>query len=109
MRRFSQKIRRRLTILTKDHLMENKDSQNQLPEKFDREKYISSMTKLEEIMRDISVTVSDISSRRCPYRNSKDRCTAKFGCRNQNRNVESNELFICTDDQKLDYRNAWEI
>ena len=46
---------------------------------------------------------------RCPYRNKDDRCTAKFGCRNQNRNVQPNELFICQDDQKLDYRGAWEI
>ncbi|MBH26454.1 MAG: hypothetical protein CL786_00075 [Chloroflexi bacterium] len=86
-----------------------KDTKNQINEELVKDKYISSMKRLEHIMRDISETVTEVSLKRCPYRNSKDRCTAKFGCRNQYRNVQPNELFICQDDQKLDYRNAWEM
>ena len=92
-----------------NHSMEIKDDKNQIHEKLDKDKYISSVKRLDDIMRGISQTVSDVSSKRCPYRNAQDRCTAKFGCRNQNRNVQSDELFICLDDQKLDYRSAWEI
>ena len=86
-----------------------KDTKNQINEELVKDKYISSMKRLDQIMRDISETVTEVSLKRCPYRNSKDRCTAKFGCRNQCRDVQPNELFICQDDQKLDYRNAWEM
>ena len=47
---------------------------------------------------------------RCPYRNKDDRCTAKFGCRNQ-RKPKENDLFGCAqkDNETLDYRNFWEM
>ena len=86
-----------------------KDAKDKINGELDKDRYISSIKRLDEIMRGISQTVSDVSSKRCPYRNANDRCTAKFGCRNQNRKVQPDELFICQDDQKLDYRGAWEI
>ena len=46
---------------------------------------------------------------RCPYRDRRDLCTARFGCRNQDRAVPSGELFICTGSDNLDYRSAWEV
>ena len=53
----------------------------------DRERYRRSMARLSEIMRGINDTANAVSTYRCPYKNARDRCTAKFGCRNQNRRV----------------------
>ena len=75
----------------------------------DTDRYRRSMSRLEAIFRDINETVNVVSKSRCPYKNAQDRCTAKFGCRNQYRSVPDGELFICTSDDNLDYRSAWDI
>jgi hypothetical protein len=75
---------------------------------FDSEKYASSLAKLDSIFRDISDSVNEVSKWRCPYKNVEDRCTAKFGCRNQDVNVLADELFLCLGSDDLDYRSAWE-
>ena len=67
------------------------------------------MSRLEAIFRDMNETANVVSTFRCPYKNAQDRCTAKFGCRNQDRSVPDGELFICTSDDNLDYRSAWEM
>ena len=67
------------------------------------------LDRLTEILSDIVVQADQQSLTRCPYRNARDECTAKFGCRNQRRKiVDGNKRLICTDDGKLDYRTAWE-
>ena len=76
--------------------------------KIDRNKYAASLAKLDSIFRDISDSVNEVSKWRCPYKNVEDRCTAKFGCRNQDINVPEDELFICLGSDNLDYRAAWE-
>ncbi len=38
------------------------------------------------------LTVADVSSRRCPYKDRLDHCTAKFGCRNQRKPDEPGGL-----------------
>ena len=76
--------------------------------KVDPERYKRSVTRLTEIFRGISETVNVVSTYRCPYKNVHDRCTALFGCRNQDRSVASGELFPCTGSDSLDYRAAWE-
>ena len=75
----------------------------------DRERYDASIRRLDAIFRGMSDTVTDVSQWRCPYKNVQDRCTAKFGCRNQRRDVPEGELYICAGDDKLDYRSAWEV
>ena len=75
----------------------------------DQERYQRSMARLGAIFRDINNTANVVSTYRCPYKNASDRCTAKFGCRNQDRGVPAGELFICIGDDKLDYRSAWEV
>ena len=75
----------------------------------DPDRYRHSMSRLEAIFRDMNETVNVVSTYRCPYKNAQDRCTAKFGCRNQDRSVPDGELFICTGDDNLDYRSAWEL
>ncbi len=75
----------------------------------DPDRYRRSMSRLQAIFSDMNETVNVVSKYRCPYKNAQDRCTAKFGCRNQDRSVPDGELFICTGDDNLDYRSAWEI
>ena len=75
----------------------------------DPDRYRRSMSRLQAIFSDMNETVNVVSAYRCPYKNAQDRCTAKFGCRNQDRSVPDGELFICTGDDNLDYRSAWEI
>ena len=76
--------------------------------KVDPERYRRSVERLTEIFRGISETVNVVSTYRCPYKDVQDRCTAKFGCRNQDRTTPQGELYICTGSDDLDYRSAWE-
>jgi hypothetical protein len=46
---------------------------------------------------------------RCPYKNRFDQCTAQFGCRYRRPANQAGALPICTSDDKLDYRPAWEM
>ena len=46
---------------------------------------------------------------RCPYRDRRDLCTARFGCRNQGPLDSIHGLPICQCDGQLDYRGAWEV
>ena len=75
--------------------------------KVDRNRYTASIENLNQIFADISTTVNEVSRWRCPYKNVKDLCTAKFGCRNQVRSVKV-DLPTCTGSDNLDYRSAWE-
>ncbi len=78
------------------------------PEPVSSDRYEASLLRLQGIFKGISDTVTEVSKWRCPYKNVENRCTAKFGCRNQDRSVPEGELFICTGDDKLDYRSAWD-
>lgn len=53
-------------------------------------------------------TVEELTSQRCPYKNKHDRCTARFGCRNQRKPPVKGELMICGGDDKINYKSAWE-
>lgn len=75
----------------------------------DRQRFKASMERLTEIYRDISATVTEVSTRRCPYKSVEDRCTARFGCRNQHFADGPEELAVCTGSDDLDYRGAWEV
>ena len=77
-------------------------------QKIDKEKYGKSLERLNEIFKGISETVTEVSTWRCPYKNAENRCTALFGCRNQNRDVPAGQLYICTSSDNLDYRSAWD-
>ena len=75
----------------------------------DKERVRASMSRLYDIFKDMSDTISEVSTWRCPYKNVQDRCTAKFRCRNQFRTGGPGELPICTGSDNLDYRSAWEV
>jgi len=68
----------------------------------------ASFDRLSGIFSEMMLTVAEVSTRRCPYKDRTDHCTAKFGCRNQRRPTEPGELLVCGGDDKLDYRSAWE-
>ena len=78
-------------------------------QEIDKERYEASLARLSNIFKGVSETVDVVSTWRCPYKNVQDRCTARFGCRNQDRDVAPGELYICTGDDRLDYRSAWEV
>ena len=83
-------------------------SENVMEQRINEAQYRASLGRLEDIFRDMSKTASELSTWRCPYKNADDRCTAQFGCRNQDRTVAEDELFVCLSDDNLDYRSAWE-
>ncbi len=76
---------------------------------FNGKKYSNSIKTLDSIFRNMSETINEVSKWRCPYKNVDSKCTAKFRCRNQNRDVTENELYICTDSDTLNYKSAWEV
>ena len=80
-----------------------------MPEQVDPEAYNQRLERIEELFSSMMVTVADLSTRRCPYKNRFDQCTAHFGCRNQRPPLSPGELQICGGDDKLDYRSAWEV
>jgi len=77
--------------------------------KVDKTGYRASMKQLHNIFKNISDTVDSVSMIRCPYKNVEERCTANFGCQNQDRSVHVGELYRCAGSDNLDYRNAWEV
>jgi hypothetical protein len=77
-------------------------------EPIDPEAARRSFDRLSAIFGEMMITVADVSTHRCPYKDKTDRCTAKFGCRNQRRPSEPGGLRICGGDDRLDYRSAWE-
>ena len=51
--------------------------------KIDRHAYEQSLEKLGKIYSDIADHAQQQARFRCPYKNRRDECTAKFGCRYQ--------------------------
>jgi hypothetical protein len=80
-----------------------------MTQRFDIERYEASMARLHHIFKNMSDTVNVVSAWRCPYKNAHNRCTAGFGCRNQDRNVPRGDVPMCTGSDDLDYRSAWEV
>jgi hypothetical protein len=75
-------------------------------QKVDGEEYQKRLNQLSEILNGIAQHAAELSTKRCPYKDRHDRCTAKFGCRNQRRGDA--KVLMCASDDKLDYRSAWE-
>jgi hypothetical protein len=74
-------------------------------QKIDPAEYRKRLDRLSEILNGIAQHAAELSDSRCPYKDRLDRCTAKFGCRNQRR---QGKILLCVGDDKLDYRKAWE-
>lgn len=74
----------------------------------DQAAYQERLDRISSIFGSMMETVEDLTTKRCPYKNRHDRCTAGFGCRNQRRPPGEGELMVCAGDDKLEYRAAWE-
>lgn len=79
-----------------------------MPERIDPAAYRERLDRISELFGSMIATATEVSTRRCPYKNRFDQCTAHFGCRNQRRPRQPGELKACGGDDKLDYRSAWE-
>jgi hypothetical protein len=75
----------------------------------DAEAARESIARLMDIYRNISEVADESAKSRCPYKNARSRCTARFDCRNQHFIKDKpDEPAVCTGSDKLDYRFAWE-
>jgi hypothetical protein len=79
-----------------------------VPEAIDPSVYQERLDRIGEIFSSMMVTVEDLTTRRCPYKNRFDQCTAQFGCRNQRKPEDPTQLKACGGDDKIDYRSAWD-
>ena len=73
----------------------------------DKDKALKSLDKLFDIFKEISFNADEIFKSRCPYKNAKSRCTAKFECKNQHNIKKFGENPVCTGSDLLDYKPAW--
>ncbi len=69
-----------------------------------------SMARMANIFADIAKHAEESTLGRCPYKDAKSRCTAKFACTNQHFTKNPLNPPICTArDGDLNYRSAWQI
>ena len=67
-----------------------------------------SMARMAAIFRDIAQHAEESTLGRCPYKDAKSRCTAKFACDNQHFTKNPYDPPACTaKDGDLNYRSAW--
>lgn len=79
--------------------------------KIDPKELQKRMARISEMFTDIVVHAEAVSKTRCPYRDRKDRCTAEFRCRNQQKPdaaAAADAPLICGHREEFDYRSAWE-
>ena len=74
----------------------------------DSEKARASLDRLYTIYKDIAATADDVMQTRCPYKDARSLCTAKFGCRNQFFTKDPTALPACAGSDQIDYRDAWD-
>ena len=77
-------------------------------EQIDPAQFQKRVDKLTQIFARIAEHAEEQALQRCPYKDRLNQCTAKFGCRFKRRASQPESLPICTSDDKLDYRTAWE-
>ena len=73
----------------------------------DKKRAERSLDALFNIFKEISNHADEVIKNRCPYKNAKSRCTAKFECKNQHYIEKFGEGPVCTGSDLLDYRPAW--
>lgn len=70
--------------------------------------YQERLDRISELFASMIEVAGEVSTRRCPYRDRLDRCTAAFGCRNQRFPGGKLGPKLCGGDEAIDYRGAWE-
>ncbi len=77
--------------------------------KINQDDYQRRLARMSQIFSAIVIHADQQSLTRCLYKDRQSHCTAKFGCRNQRKKrTGESTLLICSGDDKLDYRSAWE-
>ena len=76
--------------------------------KINPEEYQKRLDKISELFAGMVTHADELSMKRCPYKNRFDQCTAQFGCRNKRKPLAPGQLPVCANDDKLDYRKAWQ-
>ena len=79
----------------------------QKPNQVDPEKYLESMERLFSIYKEIAEKADEVMLTRCPYKDARSRCTARFECRNQFFTNKPGEKPVCAGSDRIDYRTAW--
>ena len=74
---------------------------------FDAERYNASMGRLFQIYSEISENADEVMKTRCPYKDARSRCTARFECRNQFFVKDPSQKPVCAGSDRVDYRSAW--
>ena len=73
-----------------------------------REDYQIRLDRITALFSGMVRHAEKVSLTRCPYKNRFDQCTARFGCRFQDRSTEVDTI-PCVSDDSLEYRSAWEM
>ncbi|MDA1280352.1 MAG: hypothetical protein O3B95_10010 [Chloroflexi bacterium] len=84
------------------------DKAEQGNSRVDTEKARASLDRLYNIYQDIAATADDVMQTRCPYKDAKSLCRAKFGCRNQFFTSDPTSPPACAGSDQIDYRSAWD-
>ena len=80
------------------------------PPQVDVEAARKSMARMANIFAEIAQHAEVSTLERCPYKDARSRCTAKFACSNQHFTKNPVEPPACTArDGDLNYRSAWQI
>ena len=80
-----------------------------MTQRIDPEAFKQRLDRISEIFAGMVNHADEQAKHRCPYKDRRDQCTAKFGCRNQRPPSEPEGLKGCAaQDGQLDYRTAWE-
>ena len=77
-------------------------------QRIDEQEYRKRIEQISGLFSGMIQHAGELSTVRCPYKNRFDQCTAKFGCRNQGKPTTPGGPLVCSGDDKLDYRSAWE-
>ena len=78
-----------------------------MTQRIDPEAFKQRLERISELFAGMVVHADEQAKQRCPYKDRRDQCTAKFGCRNQRPPSQPEGLQLCAA-QDLDYRSAWE-
>jgi hypothetical protein len=78
-------------------------------QKISKEEIQKRLDQISELFAGIVVHAQHQSQARCPYKNRFNQCTAEFGCRNKRKSATPGERPMCAGDDKLSYRNAWDM
>ena len=80
-----------------------------MTQRIDPEAFKQRLERISELFAGMVVHADQQATQRCPYKDRRDQCTAKFGCRNQRSPTQPGGLQACAaQDGQLEYRSAWE-